>query len=200
MNELFEMKLRNKELETKVLLQEEYIRKLEGQLDRYDTNLKISMQTNTTKGQHIASQVFHSKLYDTVQQNLDSLKKDHIQKLLEIPSPAISSIVHLLEKALQGPHSKGQILKLTTNNFCKYLSDENEVVMDNINIVFDKLCSMVYNKCSSIITEITEKLEKSDSYDESVHLLDTHRYNNIMTLHESKFKQRLLKEIQPIIK
>lgn len=203
-NDVFELKLRICELNTKVQMYEQHIKTLETHIERYDTNLKLSIQTPSVQGkgatQQLTQQVFHSKLYQTVQQNIDALSKDNMQTLLESPAPAYVSMVHLMEKALSGPHSQGQLIKLTTNSYCKYMNSTGEVEMDNITMVFDKLCSMMFDKCKGIVIETSEKLEKLDEYDDSAHEKSTNMYTNIMLLNDSRNKARLLKEITPMLK
>ena len=203
-SDVFELKLRICELETKVQMYEQHIKTLETHIERYDTNLKLSIQTPSSSGkggaQQLTQQVFHSKLYQTVQQNIDALSRDNMQTLLESPAPAYASMVHFMEKALSGPHSQGQLIKLTTNSYCKYMNSSGEVEMDNITMVFDKLCGMVYERCKGIVIELSEKLEKLEEYDDSAHEKSSNMYTNIMLLKDTRNKARILKEITPILK
>lgn len=202
--ETVNMKLRLCELETKVLMYEQHIKMLESHIERYDTNLKLSIQTPSISSgrsaQQQVQQVFHSKLYETMQLNLDVLTRNNVQTLLENHSPAYASIVHLMEKALQGPHSQGQLLKLTTSSFCKYLNSDGQIEMDNVSLVFDKMCKMVYEKCKDVVTDLSKKMELLEEFNEAEHEKNTNRYNNIMLLQETRSKARILKEITPILK
>ena len=197
MESVSDLKLKMCELETKVQMYEVYIRRLESQLDRYDTNLKMSMSSGSQVrggGSSMPAEcTITCSLYETFSQNLDTLSKDKVTELLYAQHPAYASIAHIFDTGLRGPHTQGQLVKRTTNVYCKYMDDSCTLVTASTALVFDKLSSIVFERYKFAAMESTEE------YDESLYQNSTNAYNNLMILHDAKSKSRILKEIAPLI-
>tara|TARA_B100001996_G_C18646877_1_gene587759 strand:- start:885 stop:1505 length:621 start_codon:yes stop_codon:yes gene_type:complete len=189
------------ELETKVTMYEQYIRMLESHIDKFDANLKLSIQrpacSSTGKPLH-TSFIFNNKLFPTLELNLESLDKAKLQKLLAVHAPSYASIVQILEHALNGPHTESPLIKTTTSTFCSYMADSGETKMESLSNVFDKICSIVYNKCQSVIEFVD--IDCDTEFNESEHSNMNNTYNNIMLLHNPKSKAKILKELSPIFR
>lgn len=194
-----------KELEVKLEEKEKQIALYESVLEKFDSNLKLSIQsTNPSMKNTISQKVITHKLYETVEKNLKAIDDETIRILLEEPHPAINNCSKLLCKALQNDkENHGQLIIMTTSNFCKYLNENGELILGNISTVFDKVCSLVYDRCKPIIIDLcTDTMNQLDDDDvtDGEYAKDNHRYNNIMMFHNQKIKNKMLKEIIPMLK
>jgi hypothetical protein len=200
-----QLKLYIKELEMKLEARDKVIAVYECMVDKFDSNLKLSIQSNCPSNKNLATQkVITHKLFETVKNNLKLINDDTIINLLEEPHPAINNCSKLLCKALQNDKEHhGQLIIVTTSTFCKYLNDSGELILGNISDIFDKVCALVYERCKPTIIELcnnTFDQLNEDDISENDYTKDNHRYNNIMMLHNQKFKNKMLKEITPMFK
>lgn len=201
----------NAELNAKVSMYERMINLLESQLqnlqhnlDNSNSNLKLSIQTPTVSHsrQNISmnEQSVSKILIHTFKANLQDIKDEKIQSLLEIDSPAHSSLIFIIERGLRGAHTNGeQLIHLSTNRFCKYMNEAGEMTMDTLTTTFDIIADLVYERCSTIVSSLSAKLEDGE-YNEDEHFYDNNRYSNLMMLKDSKQKAKLIREITPLLK
>ena len=203
----FELLVKVKELEMKCAMQELHIKMLETQIERFDSNLRLSIQTPAGQGGRCVPQqvqyVFQSKLFETIQLNIDSFSQERVNGLLASSPPSIHAVVKIVNIALDGPHTRGKLIKLNSTmgaTYCSYLGDTGETQMDNINIVFSRIFAMVYDKCKEITAVVSDSLENSESYMEEEHTRFKCMYDNSMLLQEQKSRTRILKELMPLIK
>lgn len=196
-----EQELKIRELETEVKMYKEYIRMLESHIDKFDANLKLSIQrpacSSTGKPLHTPI-IFNNKLFPTLKLNLESFDKAKLQKLLADHAPSYASIIQILEHVLNGPHTESPLIKTTTSTFCSYMADSGETKMESLSNVFDKICSIVYDKCQSVIEFLD--IDCETDFDEAKHSNMNNTYNNIMLLHNPKSKAKILKELSPIFR
>ena len=199
----FELRLENCSLQTKVQMQEAQIEMLMNQLSRFDENLKLSIQTPTMQTKCVTQTNRFSptcKLYETVKKNLDVIDAQKLQSLLEGSSPSYPAVIHIFKMALQGEFSAGQIIKVSTNSMCEYLNEKGVVEMESTSTVFDEICGLVYQTCSKVFVSMNRSLEEEDNFDESSNDKLSNVYNNLMLLNEPKGRQKILKDISPILK
>ena len=201
----FELRLRLKELETQVKMQEMHIEFLTSHLSRTDENLKLSIQTPSMQTKCVVANQprFNPqlKLYETVRKNLEALTDEKLENLLQAKAPSLPSIIYLLKTALQGEYSNDQqILKVTTNSMCEYLNEKGVVELESSMSVFDNIYTMIYTRCTEIFAKLSKEIEESEQIDETMNDKLTSVYNNSLLLHDHKIKQKVFREISPIIK
>ena len=201
----FELRLRLKELETQVKMQEMHIEFLTSHLSRTDENLKLSIQTPSMQTKCVVANQprFNPqlKLYETVRKNLEALTDEKLENLLQAKAPSLPSIIYLLKTALQGEYSNDQqILKVTTNSMCEYLNEKGVVELESSLSVFDNIFTMIYTRCTEIFAKLSKEIEESEQIDETMNDKLTSVYNNSLLLHDHKIKQKVFREISPIIK
>ena len=202
--ENFELKLRLKELETLVTMQQKHIELLTSQLNKTDENLKLSIQTPSTTTKCVITQPRFNpqlKLFDTVKKNVDSMSDEKLENLLQAKSPSLPSITHLIKKALQGDSSLDQqLIKSSTNSMCEYLNDKGVLELESSISVFDQIFAITYERCTGVFDKLSKALESKDVIDESMNEKLSNVYNNLMLLHDFKTKQKVIREIAPLIK
>jgi hypothetical protein len=194
-----------RELETKLEEKEKQLNIYEGILEKFDSNLKLSIQSSQPASKIQSFQkVITSKLFETIEKNLNDVSDETIRSLLEEPHPATAQCVKILVKTLQNENnSHAQLLVATTNTFCKYMNNEEEIVLGNISTVFDNICKKVYNRCKPVIIDLCFDSENQliNSNMSEVELnKDNYRCDNIMMFSNTRFKAKLLKEIMPMIR
>ena len=201
----FELRLRLKELETQVKMQEMHIEFLTSHLSRTDENLKLSIQTPSMQTKCVVANQprFNPqlKLYETVRMNLEALSDEKLENLLQAKAPSLPSIIYLLKTALQGEYSNDQqILKVTTNSMCEYLNEKGIVELESSMTVFDNIYTLIYARCTEIFAKLSKEIENSEQIDETMNDKLTSVYNNSLLLHDHKIKQKVFREITPLIK
>ena len=201
----FELRLRLKELETQVKMQEMHIEFLTSHLSRTDENLKLSIQTPSMQTKCVVANQprFNPqlKLYETVRMNLEAVSDEKLENLLQAKAPSLPSIIYLLKTALQGEYSNDQqILKVTTNSMCEYLNEKGVVELESSMSVFDNIYTLIYTRCTEIFAKLSKEIENSEQIDETMNDKLTSVYNNSLLLHDHKIKQKVFREITPIIK
>jgi len=194
-----------RELETKLEEKDRLIALYENILERFDSNLKLSIQSSHPQSKvHALQKTITNKLFETLNNNLHKIQDDVIISMLEEAHPATQHCVKLLIKGLQNevePHN--QLIIVTTSTFCKYMNGQEEIVLGNISSLFDQICSKVYDRCKPVITKLCDSTsDLLDSYEVTTidYTKDNNRYNNIMMFHNVKFKSKMLKEILPMLK
>ena len=192
-----------RELETKLEEKEKQLQIYQGILEKFDSNLKLSIQSSQPASKFQSSQkIITSRLYETIEKNLNEISDNIIRSLLEEPHPATAQCVKILVKALQNENnSHGPLLILTTNTFCKYMNKEDEIVLGNINSVFDNICTHVYKRCKPVILDLCfdPATTTVNMTDDDLNK-DNYRCENIIMFHNTRYKVKLLKEIMPMIK
>lgn len=194
-----------RELETKLEEKVRLIQLYETMLEKFDSNLKLSIQSSHPQARTQALQkTITNKLFETLNKNLASIPDDTIKSMLEETHPATQNCVKLLIKGLQNetePHN--QLIIVTTSTFCKYMNEQEEIVLGNISSLFDQICCKVYDRCKPVITKLcdsTTSLLQNLEVTDSDYAKDNNRYSNIMMFHNIKFKSKMLKEILPMLK
>ena len=203
MNNEQELLMYIRELETKLEEKEKQIHIYEGILEKFDSNLKLSIQSSQPASKFQSCQkVITSRLNETIENNLNELSDNVIRSLLEEAHPATAQCVKILVKTLHNENkSHGPLLILTTNTFCKYMNKDDEIVLGNISTVFDNICSKVYNRCKPVILDLCyDPINNSMNMSEDDLNKDNYRCENIIMFHNTRHKAKLLKEIMPMIK
>jgi hypothetical protein len=205
MDEQHEMMLYIKELETKVEEKDRIIALYENIIEKFDSNLKLSIQSShpSTRNNNFQKNISR-KLFETITNNLKNVSDEIIRSILEEAHPALPHCVKLLVKALQNEKEEhGQLVVVTTSTFCKYMNENGEVALANISTIFDQICSKVYERCKPVIMNLCDSTsdQLNTSYiTDTEYNKDNHRYNNIMMFHNTKFKNKMLKEIMPMLR
>ena len=204
MNSDIALQMRICQLETKNEMLEQQIRILENHIEKFDTNLRLSIQNqsmnNRYPGQN-SSQSKHNfglKLFDIIELNLKSIDREKIASLLENHAPSFPSVVQIVVNTINGPHTTSPILKIVTNSLSAYMNDNGDTIMEQTTTLFDKIFAKVYNRCKDVVLDLNDATENTSSYSDDDAIKLHNRYENMRLLYDSKVK--ILKELTPLFK
>lgn len=203
-DELSVLRIQNAELKTQVAMYQKMLEMAMSYSDRTDANLKLSIQTPSSGRSNVSkadARTGCSKpLIATLNANLTAIPDAKLQCLLEAEPVATSSLLHIVDSAIRGPHSEGTLLiQCTTPHYCKYLDEDGTEHLDPIVSVFDEVCKCIFQRCAALVSMLTDQLQ-SLPYNEADHIKDNNRYSNTMAFNDTKVRKRLLKETTHIMK
>ena len=181
-----ELKIENAILKVKLEACERLIETLSNTNKNYDMNLKLSLQNGSHNHNKVTTFIENvpQKLYETFETNIKSKSDVDILKVLASKVPANKEISQFIHGCLYVNGEK--LIQMKDSKYCKYLDAEGKLKDEEIHIVFNNLCNILYTRC----IEPVKKAVFDDEYEE----ISSQITDNAHIIHQAKNKKQLLNE------